>query len=330
MALKLTIGLSDSDRTRPIADGTVAIAGVEAHVTFMGVQALFNRQLTDAVFDCCEFPLATYLRTLERPDRPYVAIPVFPSRHFRLSCVFVNTTKGIAAPADLAGKRIGVPVFDMAAAVWLRGLFHDHYGLPRTAPIYVAGGAEGPRNADEHPQHYPDRFRHEKRTDKGLAALLADGEIDALYTARAPSTWLPRGSGLPPTVGRLFEDPMAADLAVFDTTGIFPPMHVIAIKRPVAQANPGLAMALYAAFVEAQAVARDRLFDSAALSTMLPWQLEQLLFAERRLGPDYWPTGFAKNRAMVEVIIRYMREDGLITTAFAPDDLFADPDILAT
>ena len=144
-ALRLKIGVSDSDRTRPIATGEVPIAGVEAEVTLTGVQALFNKQLTEHTFDCCEFPIASYLRSMEQADRRYVAIPVFPSRHFRLSCVFINTSKGIKTPADLAGKRIGVPVFDMAAAVWLRGIFQDHFGLPRTAPIYVAGGLEAPR-----------------------------------------------------------------------------------------------------------------------------------------------------------------------------------------
>ena len=323
-ALPLKIGVSDSDRTRPIATGEVPIAGVEAEVTLMGVQALFNQQLTEHTFDCCEFPLASYLRSLEHADRRYVAIPVFPSRHFRLSCVFVNTSKGIKIPADLAGKRIGVPVFDMAAAVWLRGIFQDHFGLPRTSPIYVAGGLEAARAGDEHPQFYPDQFTHEHRTDKSLAVLLADGEIDALYTARAPSTWPS------PSVSRLFEDPIEAELDYFTKTGIFPPMHLIAVKRTIAETNPGLMRAIFDAFAQAQKIARERLFNSAALGTMLPWQLESLIFAEQRLGNDYWPVGFAKNREMLKVIIRYMVEDGLITTAFSPEQMFPDSDILKT
>lgn len=322
--LRLKIGVSDSDRTRPIASGEVQIAGADADVTLMGVQALFNQQLTQHTFDCCEFPLTSYLRQLERPDRPYVAVPVFPSRHFRFSDVFVNAAKGIKTPADLAGKRIGVSVFDMAAAVWLRGIFQDHFGLPRTSPIYVAGGLEVPRTGDEHPQFYPDRFRHEHRNDKSLAAMLADGEIDALYTARAPSTW-PSAS-----VTRLFDDPIQVDLDYFSKTGIFPPMHVIAVKRKLAEANPGLTKAVFDAFARAQTIARERLFDSAALSTMLPWQLENLMFAEQKLGHDYWPVGFTKNHAMLKVIVRYMIEDGLISTEFRPEELFSDASILQT
>jgi len=318
--VELAIGLSESDRTRPIASGLVAIAGVRPAVTIMGVQALFNLQLTEHPFDCCEFPLGSYLRTLEQPERPYVAIPVFPSRHFRLSCVFVNTTSGIAAPADLAGKRVGVPVFDMAAAVWLRGIFHDFYDLDRTAPTYVAGGLNEARNGDEHPQFYPDRFVHEVRSDRSLADLLADGQIDALYTARAPVSWGPS-----PVVDRLFAEPIAEELGYFRRTGIFPAMHVIAIKRGIVEAHPWIAAALMDAFVRAQRVARERLFESAALSTMLPWQLEALLFAERQLGADPWPAGLAANRAMVATLIRYMFEDGLIGRMMEPEELFALP-----
>jgi hypothetical protein len=261
---------------------------------------------------------------MERPGRPYVAIPVFPSRHFRLSCVFVNTSKGIKTPADLAGKRIGVPVFDMAAAVWLRGIFQDHFGLPRMSPIYVAGGLEAARTGDEHPQLYPERFKHEHRHDKALATLLAEGEIDALYTALAPST-LPS-----PSVNRLFDAPIEAELDYFTRTGIFPPMHLIAVKRTIAESNPGLLRALFDAFAQAQKIARDRLFDSAALGTMLPWQLESLIFAERRLGYDYWPIGLAKNRDMLKVLNRYMVEDGLIARAFSPEEMFPYPDIQRT
>ena len=313
----LKVGLSESDRTRPLATGEVTIAGVRTAISLLGVQALFNEQLTRHTFDCCEFPLTSFLRTLDRPEKPYIAIPVFPSRHFRLSSVFVNARAGVRRPSDLAGRRIGVPVFDMAAAVWLRGVFHDHYGLERTAPIYVAGGLEAPRSGDEHPQLYPDRFTHEVRSDRSLASLLAEGEIDALYTARAPSTW-PSSS-----VTRLFEDPMAAELDLFERTRIFPAMHLVAIKRLVAERSPRLPAAAFDAFARAQAIARDRLFDAAALSTMLPWQLESLLLTEARLGADYWPVGVEKNRAMVETAINYMLADGLISKRVGVDEVFS-------
>jgi hypothetical protein len=324
MPIPLHIGVSDSDRTRPLLDRQVTIAGADATIDVMPVQALFNKQLTTHPFDCCEFPLTSYIRTLERPEQPYLAVPVFPSRHFRLSCVFVNINSGIAKPADLAGKRVGVPVFDMAAAVWLRGMFEDHYGLDRTAPVYVSGGLEEARGGDEHPQYYPQKFRVEHVADKSLAEMLAAGAIDALYTARAPSTW-PSAY-----VRRLFDQPVAADLDYFRKTGVFPPMHVVALKRPLALRYPDLARNLFEAFAAAQQIAQLKLADSVALSAMLPWLLEHLQFTEQQLGPDYWPVGFAKNKKMLETIIRYMRDDDLITTTLSPEDLFAHTDLLAT
>jgi len=131
-------------------------------------------------------------------------------------------------------------------------------------------------------------------------------------------------------VSRLFENPMQAELDYFSKTGIFPPMHLVAVKRKLAEFNPGLMLAVFNAFTQAQNIARSRLFDASALCTMLPWQLESLIFTEKQLGADYWPVGFAKNRAMLEVIIRYMVEDDLIATVFSPDELFSDPDILKT
>lgn len=317
--MKLTVGLSDSARTRPLVRGSVAIDGVEPDITVMGVQDLFNKQMVEHTFDACEFPVVTYLRSLEDPARPYLALPIFPSRHFRLSCIFVGADSPVTTPADLAGRRIGVPVFDMAAAVWLRGILQDFHGLDRFAPIYVVAGPEGPLAGDQHPQFYPPGFRFEFRRDAGLAQLLAAGEIDAMVTARAPSTW-PHGP-----VRRLFDAPREVERAYFRATGIFPAMHVLAVKRAVAEKNPEVVGALYRAFADAQACARADLFDSAALDTILPWQLEELLDTERELSADLWACGIEANRRMLNQIIDYSLADGLISTRFTAEDLFTGP-----
>ncbi|WP_104107025.1 4,5-dihydroxyphthalate decarboxylase [Nocardioides sp. 616] len=317
--MRLTLGLSDTARTRPLAAGRVAIPGVEADITLMGVQELFNHQLAEHTFDVAEFPLATYLRSLERPERPYLAVPVFPSRHFRLSSLFASEKSDVRTPADLAGRRIGISVFDMAAGMWLRGILHDHFGLDRHAPTYVIGGLEGPRSGDEHPQLYPPGFRFEHRTDAGLAELLAAGEIDALMTARAPSTW-PDGG-----VRRLLPDAREAERAYYRSTGIFPAMHVLVVKRPLAEQHPELPWALHQAFTQSVELARSDLADAAALDTLLPWQLDDLLDAERLLGADFWASGLRANSAMLARAIDYCLADGLITTPFTPEDLFRGP-----
>ncbi|NKC30521.1 substrate-binding domain-containing protein [Falsiroseomonas selenitidurans] len=317
-AQRLTIGVSDCDRARALAEGRVAIDGVAAEVTVMPLQPLFNLQMTHHTFDCCEFPIATWLRHFDRPQQEYVGIPVFPSRHFRFSCVFVNKAKGLTKPADLAGRRVGTMVWDMAAAVWLRGIFDEHYALPWDAPIYVNAGLNEARAGEDHPQQYPPAARIEHVTDRSLSAMLESGEIDALYTARAPDSFF----SAPDKVGRLFADPMAAELDYFARTGIFPPMHLIAVKRRFVEANPGLPRALLAAFAESQRLARLRLHDSATLAVGLPFLAQQLEETERLLGPAFWSTGFAANRDMFATLIRYMRAEGLLRRDLAPEDLF--------
>jgi 4,5-dihydroxyphthalate decarboxylase len=323
--LKLRIGVGDSDRMRPLVDGAVRVEGVDAEFSIMPVQALFNRQLTEHTFDCCEFPLGTYMRTLETEAKPYVAIPIFPSRHFRLSCVFINRKSGITQPADLVGRKVGVPVFDMAAAVWVRGIFAEHFALDRVAPIYVSGGLEQPRVGDEHPQIYPAKFRIE-HVGRALSEMLDRGEIDALYTARAPSAYFRPNSN----VVRLFDDPVKTELAYFRKTGIVPPMHLICLKRSIYERDPSLALRLFDAFAAAQACALDRMRDSSALSVMLPWLYEHLRATEQLLGRDFWSVGFKANKATLAKAIQYMREDELIHAEFAPEDLFPDAAMLAT
>jgi 4,5-dihydroxyphthalate decarboxylase len=317
--IPLTIGLSDADRTRAVAEGRVAIEGVAAQPTMMPLQLLFNTQLTTHRFDACEFPIGTWLRQFNRGTPDYVGIPVFPSRHFRFSCVFVNRARGFTQPSDLRGKRIGTMVWDMAAAVWLRGIFDEHHGLPARSPIYVNAGLNEPRAGEDHPQEYPAGYTIEHAgASKTLSDMLAAGEIDALYTARAPDSFFTQ----PERVGRLFADPMAAELAYFQRTRIHPPMHLIAVKRAIVDANPWLPRALLTAFTESQRIAQQRLHDSATLFTMLPWLAQHIEDTERLLGRDYWPTGYAANRAMFTTLIGYMRAEGLLTRDLAPEDLF--------
>jgi 4,5-dihydroxyphthalate decarboxylase len=324
--IPLSIGLSDADRTRAVAEGRVRIAGVAATPTVMPLQPLFNTQLTTHRFDCCEFPIATWLRQFNTGEPAYVGIPVFPSRHFRLSCVFVNRAKGITRPADLAGRRIGTMVWDMAAAVWLRGILEEHYGLPARSPIYVNAGLDEPRPGEDHPQEYPEGYAIEHAgPERTLSAMLAEGEIDALYTARAPGSFFTH----PDRVGRLFADPMAEELAYFRRSGIHPPMHLIALKRAIAEAHPWLPRALFDAFAESQRLAQARLHDSATLFAMLPWLAQHIEETERLLGRDFWPVGFHANRAMFATLIGYMRAEGLLRRDLVPEELFP-PALLET
>jgi 4,5-dihydroxyphthalate decarboxylase len=286
----------------------------------MEVEETFFRMLRHREFDAAELSLSSYCVSLLRDDPGFVAIPVFPSRFFRHSCVFVSAKSGIREPRDLVGKRVGVPEYQMTAPVWIRGLLADEYGVDSASVDYFTGGEEEPGRDEKLKLNLPPRFRVTPiGPGKTLSAMLADGEIDALHTARVPSTFYSR----PRAVRRLFPDFVAVEKAYFRKTGLFPIMHVIAIRRSVYDANPWVARSLYKAFEAAKAIALANLQVTAAHTAMLPWQTAAVEEARAELGADWWPYGFAENRAVLDTFLRYHHEQGLSPRRLQPEELFA-------
>jgi 4,5-dihydroxyphthalate decarboxylase len=318
--LNLSLALSNCDRHSAFFDGSQRVEGVALRLIMLPVQEIFNRQMSSFEFDCSEVPIATYIRLAQRPDCPLVAIPVFPSRFFRHSCIFVNVNSGIEKPQDLRGKRVGVPVFDMAAALWVRGIFQDDYGLDPRSVIYLTGGLDEPRAHDAHPQIYPAGF--DVRPIGGadsLSNLLARGEIDALVTAKAPNSFFAAKEG----VRRLFPDYRTVELDYFRRTGIFPIMHTVALRRAVYEANPWLAVNLYKAFDAAHQRALRAIIDTTALSTALPWLTAEAESTVAAMGERFWPSGIEPNRACLEKVVLYTAREGLIEKPVDIDGLFA-------
>jgi 4,5-dihydroxyphthalate decarboxylase len=323
--LTLSLALSECDRHAAFHDGTQRVDGVELRTIKLPVQEIFNRQMSSFEFDCSEVPIGTYIRLTQRPDYPLVAIPVFPSRFFRHSCVFVNAMAGIARPQDLRGRRVGVPVFDMAAALWIRGIFQDDYDLDPRSVIYLTGGLDEPRGHDAHPQVYPAGFDVRPiGGDRTLSDMLARGEIDALLTAKAPASFVTATD----RVRRLFGDYRAVELDYFKRTGIFPMMHTVAIRRPVYEANRWLAVSLYKALEAAHRRALEALFDTTALTTALPWLTAEAEATVAVMGNKFWQNGVEPNRAALEKVVLYTAREGLITKPVDIDDLFA-PEVIA-
>jgi 4,5-dihydroxyphthalate decarboxylase len=318
--LRLSLGCWDYDRTRALLDGTVQVDGIELVYLNMPVEETFFRMLRNREFDVAELSLSSYTVSLFRDPQPFIAIPVWPSRFFRHSSIYVNTQSGIREPADLAGKRIGNPEYQMTAPVWIRGLLQDEYGVPVDAPTYVTGGEEEPGRDEKIKLDLPPNFRVQPiGPAQTLSSMLAEGEIAALQTARMPSTYLTR----PDRVRRLFEDYVDAEKDYFRRTRIFPIMHTVAIRRELYEAHPWIAMSLYKAFAQAQKVAYDELYQTAALKTMLPWLTAHVEEARRELGEDFWPYGFHANRHVLDTFLRYHHEQGLSKRRLAPEDLFA-------
>lgn len=318
--LRLTLACWDYDRTRALADGRVKPEGVDLNLLPLDVEETFFRMLRGREFDAAEMSLSSYCVSLLREDPAFVAIPVFPSRFFRHGCIFVSTRSGIREPADLIGRRIGVPEYQMTAPVWIRGLLADDYGVDPASVQYFTGGEEEPGRDEKLKLTLPPRFSVTPiGPEQTLARMLADGEIDALHTARTPSTFYSR----PDDVKRLFPDFVGVEKAYYRRTGIFPIMHVIAIRRDVYEANRWVARSLFKAFIAAQRITYDNLAVTSAMTSMLPWQVAAVEDARAELGDDWWPYGLDRNRAVLDTFLRYHHEQGLSARRLQPEELFA-------
>jgi 4,5-dihydroxyphthalate decarboxylase len=318
--LKLTLACWNYDRTRALMEGRVAIDGVELNYLNLPVEETFFRMLRHREFEAAELSLSSYTVSLFRENPPFIAIPIFPSRFFRHSCIYVHAGSGIMEPNDLIGKRVGNPEYQMTAPVWIRGILSDEYGVPVTSVTYLSGGEEQPGRTEKIALSLPPEIRLEAiPPDKTLSRMIETGEIDALYTARAPSTF-GNGSG---KVRRLFGNYAAVEREYYQKTGIFPPMHIIAIRRDVYDANPWVAQSLSKAFVAAQKDAYEEIRSTAALKAMLPWLTDHVEETEKLMGRDFWPYGYEANINALSTFLRYHYEQGLSKRQLMPKELFA-------
>ncbi len=319
--LRLSLGCWNYDRTRALQDARVQPDGINLTYLDMPVEETFFRMLRHHEFDVAEMSLSSYAVSLHKPERPFVAIPVFPSRFFRHSCIYVNAGSGIREPKDLVGKRVGNPEYQMTAPVWIRGILQDEYGVPVDAVTYHTGGEEEPGRPEKLKLDLPPNIRLQPIGERDtLSALLRDGGIDALYTARMPSSYTAGGQG---PVRRLFEEYVEVEKAYYRKTRIFPIMHTVAIRRALYEQYPWIAMSLYKAFVQAQRLTYEDLYVTAALKAMLPWLTRHVEEARALMGDDYWAYGFAPNREVLATFLRYHHEQGLSKRRLAPEELFA-------
>jgi 4,5-dihydroxyphthalate decarboxylase len=317
--LPLTMACWNYDRTRALMDGTVSVEGVELNYLNLVVEETFFRMMRHQEFDVAEMSLSSYTLSLAREPAPFIAIPVYPSRSFRHSGIFINADAGIKEPRDLIGKRVGNAEYQLTANVWIRGRLNDEYGVPAAGVSYLRGGLEQPGRVEKAPVTLPPDIRIEDiPKDQTLAHMLETGEIDALYSPRAPSTLYST-----PKVRRLFPDYGAIEREYYFKTRIFPIMHVVAIRRGVYEKNRWVAQSLLKAFTAAQKQVYADLHESAALKFMLPWLASHVEETERLMGSDFWPYGYSANLQTLRTFLRYSFEQGLSPRLLDPKDLFA-------
>ena len=305
--LSLTFACESYDRIRALQDERVRPEGIDLNIVALPVEETFYRQARYREFDVSEMSLSSYLLTLDLDEPPFVALPVFPSRMFRHQSIYVNRDSGISEPADLIGKRVGVPEYQLTAVVWQRGILAEHHGVPVESVRYFTGGMEQAGRVEKLKLNLPPEISVTPiGQDQTLSALLAAGELDAIYSAGEPV-----GFGALPQLGRLFEDFQSVEAGYYRTTGIFPIMHVVAVKRALFEQRPWIARSLTKAFGAALDIAYADLAQRNALKVMLPWLARHLEETTSVLGPRYWDYGLEANRHVLETFSRYSHKQGL-------------------
>jgi 4,5-dihydroxyphthalate decarboxylase len=316
----ITIASGNYDRTRAIRDGRVTVEG--CNVTFLPLypEEIFHRAFVNQEFDVCEISFSSYIRTVADRSAPYIGIPAFVSRLFRHSGIYVRTDGGIEKPEDLRGRRVGLPEYQITAVVWIRGILQHEYGVHPAEIHWRQGGQEQPGRKERTPlKPIPGVDLQTIPDDRTLVGMLEDGELDALFTARAPSCFL---AGKP-YIRRLFPDFRAVEKSYFQKTGMFPIMHLVGVRRTLAEKYPWLPASLFKAFSEAKAIAMADLHDVNALLVTLPWLVAETSETEVLMGKDFWKYGVKENLKEIEALTQYSFEQGLSSRKVDVSELFA-------
>lgn len=317
--LNLSIAVGDYDRMRPLVDGAVRIDGVDPTFMLLAPEEIFFRAFRYQEFDICELSMSSFTVKTAAGDCPYVGVPVFPSRAFRHSSVYIRNDRGIAGPADLTGKRIGIAEYQLTANVWMRAILQDEHGVKPSDITWVRGGYEQAGRTEKVAISLPPDIRIEAAPEGAtINGMLAAGEIDAAMGPRAP-TCFDQGH---PKVSWLFPDPKAAAMEWFAKRRIFPIMHLLGIRRTLVEQHPWLPAAVLKAFEQSKAIALTRLVDVSALKVTLPFVEEELRTARKLMGEDFWSYGLAPNRALLDYFLKQHHSQGLSARALRPEELF--------
>jgi 4,5-dihydroxyphthalate decarboxylase len=316
--LNLSVAVGDYDRTRPLLDGSVRIDGVDPVYMTLVPEEIFFRAFRTVEFDVSELSMSSFTVKTALDDCPYVGLPVFVSRAFRHTSIYVRTDR-IRSPGDLKGKKVGLPEYQLTACVWARAILEDDHGVKPSDIHWIRGGIEEPGRPEKINIKLPPGVRLENAPDGvTISEMLANGEIDGFIAPRPPAAAVRHH----PHIGWLFPDPTAAAKDYFKRTGIFPVMHIVGVRRALADRHPWLPAAVYKAFEQAKAVAMAKLSDTSATKVTLPFVEEQLRTARELMGEDFWSYGVAPNREVLEHFLHRHHAEGLSRRLVSVEEMF--------
>jgi 4,5-dihydroxyphthalate decarboxylase len=335
--IPISIASGEYDRICAIRDGIVKVEDCAVRYHIVEPNQLFARNLKNQEFDVSEMSFSTYIALRDEGKAHYTAIPVFLSRAFRHSAIFVRTDRGIVSPADLKGRRVGTPEYFTTMLVWMRGLLSEEYGLSPSDLRWRIGPLEQPvrpvqpsRRADATVAPGADIEIEAIPDGKTLAGMLAEGELDAVFSARPPSCFQQSPPHSPLRTGesagavaRLFPDYRTAEQAYYRKAGIYPLMHAVGIRNSLVEQHPWMAANLFKAFARAKDIAVANFEKLSAFALTLPWVEAEYRATQAVLGEDIWPYGVAANRKAIETLCRYLHEQRFTKRRMSPDELFA-------
>lgn len=317
MPVKLTMAMSDYDHVRDVVTGAVEVQGVELTTLHLPVEEIFYRFLHHREWQVTELSLAKYVSLRASGDESIVAIPVFPSRVCRHSSIYVRPD-GPKEPGDLAGTRIGVPEWAQTASVYSRSLLVHEWGIGLDQVQWFQTGVNQAGRKEKVALRVPDGVSVTPVPDRSLDQMLHDGDLDAVFSAHAPDSF-ERGD---PGIVRLFPDYQAVEQEYVARTGIFPIMHVVAVRADVLEENPWVAQNLLTAFDEAKRRSIARLSELTLSRVPLPWVPARLAEMRSIFGDDPWPYGVPANRITLDAFTRFAYEQGVAAKHLGPEDLF--------
>ncbi|MEJ2376508.1 MAG: ABC transporter substrate-binding protein [Pseudolabrys sp.] len=317
MKLSLSVAVGPYDRTRALIDGSVQIDGVKPTCMTLSPEEIFFRAFRHAEFDICELSLSSFTVKTAQGACPYVGVPAFVSRAFRHTSIYVRTDR-IKKPEDLKGKKVGLPEYQLTANVWARALLEDDHGVKPSDIQWVRGGIEEAGRPEKISIKLPPGVTLEDApAGKSISALLGEGAIDGFIAPRPPS--LPTET---PHIGWLFPDPVAAAKDYYKRTGIFPIMHLVGVRRALAEQHPWLPRAVFKAFEQSKQAALALLSDTSATKVTLPFVEERLSEARALMGEDFWSYGVEPNRKALGTFLHHHHRQGLSLREVKVEELF--------
>ncbi|GAB4065217.1 ABC transporter substrate-binding protein [Ancylobacter sonchi] len=317
--LRLSLACTHTDRTAPLLDGRIAIAGCEIVPLAGQTQDIFRRTLSEQAFDIAEMSMSSHIVQCARGVADYVGLPVFLSRAFRHASLYIRTDRGIARPEDLAGRTVGIEQFQQTVGLWVRGILGDQHGVRSQDIRWRTGGLEAPGGGERLALSLPPDIRVEAiPRGETLNALLAAGALDAVIATRPPSCF---ASGHP-QVARLVPEYRMAEIAYFRASGLFPIMHGLVLRRRLVDENPWLPVEIFRAFARAKQHALSELDQMNVPRISLAWIAENVAETRAILGKSLWSYGLEENRAELAAMLRYAANDGLTAGELTPEALF--------